>query len=107
MPRAVPLLLRAAAGHILFDAAYSEVIKEYMELQGYETVSFEKGSHDVYEKAPIYNFEMHTSLYNSAHQEGWEDYYKDVKKRLHLNAGSSYGYHSPCGIRSTQARPSR
>jgi len=78
---------------ILFDKTYSDVIKEYMEQQGYETVSFGKGNHDTYTKAPIYNFEMHTTLYNLAQQEGWEEYYKDVKNRLYLNADSSYGYH--------------
>jgi len=78
---------------ILFDETYSDMVRAYMEEQGYETVSFRKGNHDIYKKEPIYNFEMHTSLYNSSHQEGWEDYYKDIKKRLHLNTDSSYGYH--------------
>lgn len=49
--------------------------------------------HDVYKKNPIYNFEMHTALYGKGHQEGWEDYYREVKKRLIPVHGSKFGFH--------------
>lgn len=78
---------------ILFDYTFSEEIQMYMESQGYETVSIGIGHHDEYEKKPVYNFEMHGNLYSENHISGWAQYYKDIKKKLILNNGSSYGYH--------------
>ena len=78
---------------ILFDATYAEELKNHMASQGYEVASFGQGNHDVYKKPPVYNFEMHRSLYGKAHQEGWEEYYRNVRERLILNEGSCCGYH--------------
>lgn len=77
---------------ILFDYSFSEEIRKYMESQGYETVSIGKHYHDEYEKKPIYNFEMHGALYGEKNND-WVQYYSDIKKKLILNEGSSYGYH--------------
>lgn len=77
---------------ILFDADYSREIEKYMKSQGYEAYSVGHGNHDVYRKKPVYNFEMHRALYNLSHNN-WENYYRDVKKRLIRDNGSSYGYH--------------
>lgn len=78
---------------ILFDYSFCDEVQEYMESQGYESVSVGKGNHDVYEKKPVYNFELHSALYSELHQDGWAEYYGNVKDRLVLNSGSSYGYH--------------
>ena len=78
---------------ILFDGKFWEKVQHYMEAQGYETVSIGQGNHDVYKKEPVYNFELHRTLYGSAHQEQWENYYKDIKEKLILDNGSSYAYH--------------
>lgn len=78
---------------ILFDAKYAEEIREHMISSGYRVESFGQGNHDVYEKEPVYNFEMHRALYGAANDNNWEAYYKDVKNRLVLNEGSSYAYH--------------
>lgn len=78
---------------ILFDAKYAEEIREHMISSGYRVESFGQGNHDVYEKEPVYNFEMHRALYGAANDNNWDAYYKDVKKRLVLNEGSSYAYH--------------
>lgn len=78
---------------ILFDYSFCDEVQEYMESQGYEAVSVGVGNHDVYKKEPVYNFELHSALYGAMHQNNWEDYYKDVKDRLVLDNGSSYGYH--------------
>ena len=45
-------------------------------------ISYAKGNHDVYEKEPVYNFEMHTSLFGEAHNEIWAEYYKDIQSKL-------------------------
>lgn len=78
---------------ILFDYSFSDDVQEYMESQGYEAAYVGMGNHDVYKKKPVYNFELHRALYGEAYQEGWAEYYGNVKERLVLNAGSSFGYH--------------
>lgn len=78
---------------ILFDEAFAEQVREYMVSLGYEVISFGEGNHDVYEKEPVYNFELHRALYGAAYDNNWEQYYRDVKERLIREEGSSYGYH--------------
>ena len=78
---------------ILFDDSFSAKIKEFMKFHGYEEVSVGQGNHDVYEKEPVYNFEMHRALYIASQDRNWEEYYRDIKKRLIRNNALSYGYH--------------
>ena len=68
---------------ILFDQAYAGQIRDYMVSRGYEVEAFDRGNHDVYEKKPVYNFEMHTSLYGAGHYNEWITYYDRIKDRLH------------------------
>jgi len=44
---------------ILFDSTFYEKVQSYMEQQGYECTSIGKGTHDVYQKAPVYNYHTH------------------------------------------------
>ena len=67
---------------ILFDKAYAKQIRDYMVSRGYEVEAFDQGNHDVYEKEPVYNFEMHTSLYGAGHNKEWVNYYDRIKDRL-------------------------
>lgn len=78
---------------ILFDSSFSGVVQAYMESQGYEAVSVGTGVHDSYKKEPVYNFELHRALYGGLYQDGWAEYYKNIKDRLILDKDSSYGYH--------------
>ncbi|MGN0414704.1 MAG: nucleotidyltransferase family protein [Agathobacter sp.] len=71
-----------ADNDILFDANYEAAVNDYFVREGYEVISYAKGNHDVYEKEPVYNFEMHTSLFGEAHNEVWAEYYKDIQSRL-------------------------
>ena len=71
-----------ADNDILFDANYEAAVKDYFVREGYEVISYAKGNHDVYEKEPVYNFEMHTSLFGEAHNEVWAEYYKDIQSKL-------------------------
>lgn len=82
-----------ADNDILFDSKYQWKLKALMESRGFKTISVGKGNHDVYEKKPIYNYEMHTSLYGKGHDEDWVTYYSDVKERLIQDTDSQYGYH--------------
>jgi hypothetical protein len=78
---------------ILFDKAFQQDIKDYMLSQGYEVVSVGIGNHDVYKKPPIYNFELHTSLFGSTHNPVWVEYYANVKDRLIRDSEASFCYH--------------
>ncbi|MGN0414948.1 MAG: nucleotidyltransferase family protein [Agathobacter sp.] len=71
-----------ADNDILFDATCETAVKDYFVKEGYEVISYAKGNHDVYEKEPVYNFEMHTSLFGEAHNEIWAEYYKDIQSKL-------------------------
>lgn len=78
---------------ILYDSNFQKDLCEWMESQGYTVVSVGIGNHDVYEKPPVYNYEMHTSLYGATHPKEWIDYYENVKDRLILTDDTKFGYH--------------
>lgn len=78
---------------ILFDSHGRAFVKEYFESNHYDVISYDKNNHDVYEKPPVLNFEMHTSLFYKAHDERWQEYYKNIKTRLIKDDDNNYGYH--------------
>jgi hypothetical protein len=78
---------------ILYDPAFQYEIRDYMVSQGYEVIRIGETNHDVYEKPPVYNFELHTALFGAKHDPKWESYYADVKARLLKDEGKSYAYH--------------
>ena len=55
-----------ADNDILFDSNYRKEVKEIFQSLGYSTEIFDKSNHDVYHKDPVYNFEMHVSLFNKS-----------------------------------------
>ncbi|MDD3279906.1 MAG: nucleotidyltransferase family protein [Lachnospiraceae bacterium] len=82
-----------ADNDILFDSTFQNEVCQWMVHHGYKAVSVGKGNHDVYEKKPVYNFEMHTSLYGKGHDKNWVSYYQDVKERLIQDKENKYEYH--------------
>ena len=80
-----------ADNDILFDPAGRKQVREIFQNRSYKTVSFRKGNHDVYEKAPIYNFEMHVSLFHGTYKELTEQY-ENVKERLLPVDGTAYQF---------------
>jgi len=78
---------------ILFDKKGREAVKQFMEEHGYETRFYKLSNHDEYEKAPVYNFEMHVMLYGGTHNPVWIAYYENIKKLLLKDADNRYGYH--------------
>ncbi len=77
---------------ILFDAAYREYIHDYFVSQGYTVEEYMDGFHDVYQKKPIFSYEMHVELY-SEKRPVLREYYKDVKSRLIKDDDNEFGYH--------------
>ena len=86
-----PGMREMADNDILFDPSGRKQVREIFQNRGYKTVSFGKGNHDVYEKAPFYNFEMHVSLFHGMYKELAEQY-ENVKERLLPVDGTAYQF---------------
>ena len=82
-----------ADNDILFDPEHRAEIKEYFKADGYRVVKYNQSNHDIYEKPPILNFEMHTSLFGASHNQKWTKYYKGIKDKLIKDSVNNYGYH--------------
>lgn len=82
-----------ADNDILFDPEHRAEIKEYFKADGYRVVKYNQSNHDIYEKPPILNFEMHTSLFGASHNKKWTKYYKGIKDKLIKDSDNNYGYH--------------
>ncbi|MDD6490474.1 MAG: nucleotidyltransferase family protein [Clostridia bacterium] len=82
-----------ADNDILFDETKCEQVKEIFLKHGYFVESFNKGNHDVYQKPPIYNFEMHRSLFSESNYEDLAEKYADVKEKLIPDENKKYQFH--------------
>lgn len=69
-----------ADNDILFDEKYRKEVKDIFESLGYSIESFNEGIHDVYHKNPIYNFEMHVSLFNKS-LPVFYNYYNELESK--------------------------
>ena len=76
-----PGMREMADNDILFDPSERKRVREIFRSRGYKIVSFGKGNHDEYEKPPIYNFEMHVSLFHEMYQE-LAGQYGNIKEKL-------------------------
>ncbi len=72
---------------ILFDPSRAEDVKGLMETLGYETVHFDEGHQDDYQKAPFFHFEMHRMLFAPVNNEGFYHYYEQIEKKLLAGEG--------------------
>lgn len=48
---------------IFIDASRRDDVRDIFAERGYEIKSYNKSNHDIYEKSPVYNFEMHVKLF--------------------------------------------
>ncbi len=100
-----PGMRQMSDNDILFDKLYRVKVYEYMTGQGYKTLygdpeevmPIENGElflvHDSYLKQPVYNFEMHMTLFGKSSNPKWLAYYENVKERLQKDERNGYGYH--------------
>lgn len=82
-----------ADNDILFDPAFRQEIRDWFVEQGYEVESFEIRNHDEYLKKPVYNFEMHTSLFQESEQPELTKYYLTIKDRLIRKPEKQFEYY--------------
>ena len=57
-------------------------VKAIMEDSGYTVISYGASNHDVYQKPPFLNFEIHTALFGTQHDEAFYKYYLNIFDRL-------------------------
>ena len=87
-------LREMADNDILFDETKAEALKSIMEELGFKTILYSAGNHDVYYMSPIFNFEMHRSLYARYHEPLIYDYFISVKDRLIKDKNKEYEFQS-------------
>ena len=80
-----------ADNDILFDASKRKEVKAIFQGRGYTVKGYNKGNHDEYEKPPIYNFEMHVSLFPGTYKKLTEQY-ENVKEHLLPVDGTAYQF---------------
>lgn len=77
---------------ILFDPAFRQEVHDWFVKQGYKVEIFQDCNHDVYQKKPVYNFEMHVSLFGESSYPKFAQYYGGLKDRLTLVPGKKFEY---------------
>lgn len=76
---------------IYYDEAYREQLKDFMLSKGYELISSDD-HHDMYKKQPIYNFEMHHSIFGEDTHIQLHKYYLDIDKLMKRDLTTTSGY---------------
>lgn len=78
---------------ILFESEKRKDVYDIFTGSGFSCNNFGDDKDDAYFKAPIFNFEMHCSLFSSAHIGKFFSYFENVKERLIKNKDQDYGFH--------------
>lgn len=78
---------------ILFDLEKHAEVKGVMEGLGFRCRLYGKTNHDVYEKPPQLDFEMHRYLFDSYDDKEIFDYFTDIKDKLIKDKDNLCGYH--------------
>lgn len=78
---------------LLCDPEKSAEIRKFMMESGYSCEQFMQGHHDEYNRKPVYNFEIHRSLFKPEEAPLLAEYYKDIHNRSVKDEGTEYGYH--------------
>ncbi len=78
---------------ILYDETFCEEIHQWFFGRGYECEGYKKGNVDAYFKKPVYNFEMHRSLFAVPQDKKWIAYFEDIKDHLIPDASDPFELH--------------
>ena len=108
-----------ADNDILFTASKDKLVKQFFIERGYKVEAFRRGNHDVYQKKPFFNYEMHRALFaeredgrefstyfkdylsNSSIKEGYEHYLNKEDFYIYFLAHAFKHFdNSGCGIRT-------
>ena len=78
---------------ILFDPEKPDIVRAVMEELGYSCVMYDMYNHDVYEKPPTMEFEMHRTLFDLEKYPESAAYFDNIFDRLIKDSGNKFGYH--------------
>ena len=81
---------------ILIDISRSGDVRMLMEDLGFKTVRYVQSDyhiHDLYNKEPVCNFEMHRALFTPAVDDAIYEYYRNIRSRMIKDDGYCYRYH--------------
>ena len=77
-----------ADNDILFDTSNSDKIKKFFTSKDYKVEAYKKSNHDVYQKKPCFNFEMHRALFQENEDyPQYVSYFKDYLKDSPIKEG--------------------
>ena len=66
---------------MLFDESRAADVRDIMEKRGYSVSLYNISNHDIYEKPPVYEFEMHKTLYRDEFAALYR-YFDNIKSKL-------------------------
>ena len=78
---------------ILCDKNKMDVVKSVMDGFGYTCLQYDLYNHDVYQKPPTMDFEMHRELFPHDEMPVFAEYYDSISDRMIKDEGNNYGYH--------------
>ena len=78
---------------ILIDETRRQDVRQIMLARGYEVFSFGTKKDDIYQKKPVFDFEMHVSLFMLYKTESAYRYFADARRLMKKDDGNGYGYH--------------
>ena len=78
---------------ILFDPEKPDIVRAVMEERGYSCMMYDMYNHDVYEKPPTMEFEMHRTLFDLEKYPESAAYFDNIFDRLIKDSGNKFGYH--------------
>lgn len=84
-------LREMADNDILFDANFQQAIHDWFVARGYAVEEYRQAVHDSYHKPPVFNFEMHTALFEARDYPEWADYFQGAVARLLPMEGTRWG----------------
>ncbi|MEE1061415.1 MAG: nucleotidyltransferase family protein [Ruminococcus sp.] len=87
-----PGMRKMADNDIWFDESKADLLESFMRSLGYKDIEKEAGCHDIYTRPPVYNFEMHRSLFNSATPDKIVSYFSDIYPLLIKDENKKFGY---------------
>lgn len=85
-------LRQMADNDILFDYQYRERVRDIMVARGFKVQVYNHSNQDVYMKKPVYNYEMHTMLFNPGDNTVFDEYFTNPFDTADKMPGTSYGY---------------
>lgn len=84
-------LREMADNDIWFDAAFQKPVHDWFVARGYTVEAYRQGVHDSYHKPPVFNFEMHTDLFDQQKFPAWTAYFEAARNRLLSLEGTCWG----------------